>query len=132
LVAEDHEQPGPEVASRTIGREALEGPQARSLHDVGYIGRRRQGARESPQRTEVGAQLGFELLSSPARRASPEQPSLPPSPEERPRKPVYSLPAPDPSSKPRGAPASPRQSRPLDPQQRPLHAQASAVPRDPA
>src|SRR4029077_6871330 len=115
LVAEDHEQPGPEVASRTIGREALEGPQARSLHDVGYIGRRRQGARESPQRTEVGAQLGFELLSSPARLAQSEQPCPPSSsPEERPRQPVYSLPAPDPSSKPGRAPASPCQARPLD------------------
>ena len=88
LVAQDGEDPGPEVAPGTEPVEALERSQACSLDKVGRVAGGNKGAREAPERSEVRTELGLELTSSPAPLS--EQP-LPPSSLERPRGPGYSL-----------------------------------------
>jgi hypothetical protein len=74
LVAQDGEDPGPEVAPATEPLEALERPQTRGLDEIRRVARGSKGAREAPERSEVGTELGLELPSSPTPLARCEQP----------------------------------------------------------
>jgi len=83
LVAQDGEDPGPEVAPGTEPVEALERSQARGLDEIWCVARGSEGTREAPERSEVRTELGLELTSSPAPLS--EQP-LPPSSLETPER----------------------------------------------